>query len=376
MRPIEKESGFPGADIAIAIDKYVFAFGGSERVFHLQPGGVHVRHVVAIGLKLRSGIHLGAPEFLSDGQTAYSRWGRRQDLAVCSNQLKALLTRAWTSHRCAQLAHLLGTHNNNASLGAIFMTSTAASSAGLTASYSVDQVNSLIAGQPVLTIGDPELEALFWTMHPRYKFFKSLPLNAKMLDIGANDGGLHVWRDWGLPVRRDLEMYGIDLQRGQWADQYAGWEIVNLDESLPIFPGVRFDAFYATHLIEHIQDLDRLLAYIRGAAANNAQVFFEWPAPRTLTYPSANELRKQGFDIQTFNFFDDGTHLHTFSNAEVQKRLERNGFAVTEIGEIDMGLIAREYAVRGRLNGNPVWRQIGLWSATGWCNYVCARLVS
>jgi len=212
----------------------------------------------------------------------------------------------------------------------------------------------LIAATPSLPLGDLDLELLFWTMHPRFQFFKSLPLNAKMLDIGANNGGMHHWREWGHPARNDIVLYGIDLIQGELAGKYAGWEVANLDEKMPKFEGVKFNAFYAAHLIEHVRNLDPLLAYMRAASAPGAQLFFEWPAPRSKEFPTANVLRERGFDIQTFNFFDDGTHLETYELDDVYARLERYGFAVTGIGEIDLGLIAREHLARGREKDNMV----------------------
>jgi hypothetical protein len=184
---------------------------------------------------------------------------------------------------------------------------------------------------------------------------------------------MHHWREWGQPSRSDIALYGIDLHRGELADKYAGWEIVNLDQSAPRFEGVSFDAYYATHLIEHLRNLDALLAYMRAAAAPGAQVFFEWPAPRSKQFPSSSVLRERGFDIQTYNFFDDATHVETYELDDVRARLERYGFVVTELGEIDIGLIAREYMARGREKDNLVWRQMGLWCSTAWCNYVFAR---
>jgi hypothetical protein len=51
------------------------------------------------------------------------------------------------------------------------------------------------------------------------------------------------------------------------------------------------------------------------------------------------------------------------------------GFALIEGGEIDLGLLAQELAVRGKRLNELDWRQMGLWCATGWCNYVVARAV-
>ncbi|MBM3596163.1 MAG: class I SAM-dependent methyltransferase [Alphaproteobacteria bacterium] len=239
--------------------------------------------------------------------------------------------------------------------------------------FSADDIFKLIEAKPFLSCSDSELEQLFWTMHPRFRFFKTVPQNCVFLDIGANNGGLHFWREWGAPKRSDITMYGVDLQHGEHAGHYAGWESFNLDERQPSFPGVKFDAFYATHLIEHLANLDQFLAYMESASAPGARVFFEWPAPRTKDFPSSALLRERGFDIQTYNFFDDYTHVDTYSLDAIGPKLEQYGFHVTEIGEIDIGQVAVECIARGRASNNLTFRQLGLWCATGWSNYVSAR---
>lgn len=235
------------------------------------------------------------------------------------------------------------------------------------------EIIRIINDPPKLEIGDNDLENAFWMMHPRYKFFKSLPMNAKLLDVGANQGGLSWWLDWGKPVRLDLTLYGIDLQRGEWSDRYAGWDVVDLDERAPEFPGIAFDSYLATHLIEHLNNPDDLFDYMSRAAAPNASVYLEWPSPKTMYFPPASSLREQGFDIQTFNFFDDSTHIRTYSHQDISQRLAQRGFSTLESGEITIGQVARDFLAQGRVRNDLTWRQIGLWCAVGWCDYVIAR---
>jgi hypothetical protein len=235
------------------------------------------------------------------------------------------------------------------------------------------EIEAMLSAQPALDVSDTDLEVLFWTMHPRFRFFKTVARDARLLDIGAANGGLYWWRIWSAPDRSDIEMYGADLIRGELADRYAAWDVVNLDERQPSFPGVKFNAFIATHVIEHLANLESLIDYVAAAAAPGATLYFEWPAPRTTRFMTADELRERGFDIQTFNFYDDSTHVVTYEHGDVAERLRRRGFAITEGGDIDLGVLAREHLVRGRTADNLVWRQFGLWCATGWCAYMIAR---
>lgn len=138
---------------------------------------------------------------------------------------------------------------------------------GSVTNRSIERVLSFIEGRLSLNLDDSTLELLFWTMHPRYKFLKSLSINAKVLDIGANSGGMHHWCEWGHPHRSDIALYGIGLHRGDLAYRYAGWEVV----------------------------CERI------------------------------------FNIRTVNLFDDGTHSDTYELDDVRARPDRLGFDSAEI---------------------------------------------
>lgn len=221
---------------------------------------------------------------------------------------------------------------------------------------------------------DSDIEAAFWAAYPRFRFVKCLPWGAKLLDIGAGGGGLAWWRTWLPPSRDDIRMFGVDLQRGEHAALYEAWEVADLDAGLPKFGGMKFDAFLASHLIEHVADVSRLVDDVAQAAAPGARLYFEWPNPMTVHLPSARQLEQElGFKMQTFNFYDDGTHRHTPERKEVEAMLAEHGFRVVESGETRLGALAEEMIARGRLRDDLTFRQMGIWSAVGWSNVVIAE---
>ncbi|MDR3537324.1 MAG: class I SAM-dependent methyltransferase [Acetobacteraceae bacterium] len=233
---------------------------------------------------------------------------------------------------------------------------------------------TLLTPQSVLKLDDEAVEALFWTFHPRFRFFKTLPPEARLLDIGAGGGGLHFWREWGPPPRPDIALFGVDRQPGEHAARYAAWAAVDLDATLPDFAGERFDGFLMSHVVEHLADPARLLAWMATVAAPGARVYLEWPHPDTRRLPSADALRARGFDIQIFNFTDDATHLHAPSEAEIAGMLRATGFDVREAGRIEPGLLARELLARGVAQDVMAWRQMGLWGVAGWAAYAIAAV--
>jgi SAM-dependent methyltransferase len=214
-----------------------------------------------------------------------------------------------------------------------------------------------------------ELLLQFWRHHPRFTFFKSLPERANVADIGASEGGLVFWKSWGSPDRSDINLYGADIKRGAHADLYAGWEAVDLDDRSPSFAGVELDACYSTHLIEHLQDPQRLVRWMARRVTPGGRIYIEWPNPLTTELPTSRDLLALGIDVGPSNFFDDLTHRAAPELAEVAGALTSLGLDVAEGGVIDLGPLGEELFIRA---ADRAERTMGYWSMTGWSIYVVA----
>ena len=223
-----------------------------------------------------------------------------------------------------------------------------------------------------LAMTDEQLSDEYWSRHPRIRFFRSTKPAANVLDIGAGWGGLAVFRN-GRPNREDIRLYGIDFEFGELSRLYEGWRCVNLDKEMPDFGDIRFDAFLASHVVEHLEDLSLLIAYVARVSAVGAQLYFEWPSPHTMTLPRSAEFNSRtGANVAPINFFDDSSHRRTLTIDEMHAVLNLHGFRVVESGEIDLGEIALEKIARGRRLGGG-WMLPGIWSVTGWASYVIAE---
>jgi hypothetical protein len=221
-----------------------------------------------------------------------------------------------------------------------------------------------------LDVSDDELQAAFWLHHPRSRFIKSLPLGATVFDIGAGEGGLPGWAKWLNPPRPDLAFYGLDHKSAPDNSEYAGWEVVDLDERLPKLEGINPDAFYAAHLIEHLRDPWSLLRWMACRSQSSiVRVYLEWPNPERSDLPRTHEIREAGVDVMISHWLDDHTHKIAPRLAEITDALAGNGFEVVEGGSIDLGLLAEELYVRSDDLGA---RTIAFWCMTRWSNFVVA----
>ena len=103
-----------------------------------------------------------------------------------------------------------------------------------------------------------ELLALYWSMHPRYRFFKTCQ-DGKFLDVGAGSGGLHFWKRWGQPVREGIHMYGADRQKGEYADAYEDFRITDLNTGKLPWEDIMFQNVFVSHVLEHLESPGLLL---------------------------------------------------------------------------------------------------------------------
>lgn len=213
--------------------------------------------------------------------------------------------------------------------------------------------------KPRLDVTDGELLELFWQAHPRFQFFSSLAWGANLIDIGAGGGGLAHWKKWIKPARSDLNLYGVDRTTGEHRALYAGWEAIDLDDEMPSFPGIELNAFYTTHLIEHLAAPQSLIKWLSDRAPPGARIYVEWPSPSTIALPRRDELIRHGVDVVISNFADDLTHRETLDLPLVLRWLAEAGLEVVSSGAIDLGILGEELFARA---SDRDTRSMGYWS--------------
>lgn len=213
----------------------------------------------------------------------------------------------------------------------------------------------------------------YWHSHPRFKYFKSLPKNAKLLDIGAASGGLVNWKFWGEPIRNDLKMYAIDLSKGEFFDSYEDFQIGNLEDMTFKWPDSHFDAIILAHVLEHIKNHKELLTKILKLLKPQGTLYIEIPTKKSLEYPSRKEFLSRGFEISTTNFFDDNTHFQTFEISELQAMLPPQETSTESSGTIHLPEIEKDILKYGYEHKDSELTTYGAWSILKWAEYLILR---
>lgn len=209
---------------------------------------------------------------------------------------------------------------------------------------------------------------------PRSVFFKTVPADSRVLDLGAGDGGLSVYKVWPLVVRPDVDLFALSLE---WTDrfaQYAGVEIGNFETEVLEFGGIKFDAVMCSHFIEHIADLSKVLTYVEARLKSGGRLYLEWPHPQTKLLPRREFFIGRGLPVMTTNFFDDGTHQETWSMEVVAQNLLARGYKIENYGRIHFPFVADCLRDKARDSGDQVAGTFAVWCKTGWAQYlVCSK---
>jgi SAM-dependent methyltransferase len=225
--------------------------------------------------------------------------------------------------------------------------------------------------EPVLSF-DQAIESLH-LFSPRCRFVKTLPHGAALLDVGAGDGSLQVYRNWPAPDRHDLRLFAWAATKGAQFDRYDGYEIGHWPNTLPDFGDRLFDAILAVNFIEHIDDPMAFAQWAPSRLNPGGLIFLEWPAPISATLPTAEEFRAVGLPIMTGNYFDDATHRAVIPQfTAVADVLIGAGLSPRESGTVAVPFFDQEVAIHAANKRDAVNLTLAYWSMTGWCQYLVA----
>jgi len=209
--------------------------------------------------------------------------------------------------------------------------------------------------------------------HPRTLFLKTLPPGATVLDLGAGEGSLHIFRNWPSPARGDIKLYAYSLEKGKFFGSYEGYELGDWDRQPPEFGGMQFDAIFSAHFVEHIQQPGSLAAWAASHLKPGGRLFVEWPSEASLRAPTHDELLSHGIDLQPGNFLDDCTHLALPSTGMVHSSIRESGLEIEIAGTIRLPVFEGALLNVYRRNRDAVALLFAYWSFTGWCQYVVAN---
>jgi SAM-dependent methyltransferase len=217
-----------------------------------------------------------------------------------------------------------------------------------------------------------DLDIAFNTVTPRSIFVKNLRPGVRLLDVGAGEGTLSVYRTWPLFPRLDIKMYALSLTKGERFDGYDGYELKNFQETDDVFSDIDFQAVVCCHFIEHMTDPHRTVEFFRRRLGLGGRVYLEWPHPISKRMPSMTSLINTGIQVSTIRFDDDSTHIEAWSMSELSTILREKGFAIEAAGRTYFPFLADELRNHGCMQSDPVRTTLAVWAFVGWAQYLVA----
>jgi len=216
------------------------------------------------------------------------------------------------------------------------------------------------------------LDAWLHLSSPRIRFLKSLPEHSTVLDLGAGEGSLALFKAWLSPRRDDLRMYAVSLADGPHKGLYEAWENGDFETMEP-FPGRVFDAVYAAHFAEHIAGgVDRVLGWIAARLAPQGRVYLEMPSIFSLHGPRCAALRAAGYNVSATNFHDDHTHKETVDLDTIRATMRRHGLFVEESGYWRNPYLESALSGLAGQTGDQFHATVAVWMATRFAQYAVA----
>lgn len=237
----------------------------------------------------------------------------------------------------------------------------------------IDELEAWFKAERIPSLSKEDAVLLLHNMHPRTRFVKTLPRGAILLDAGAGDGGLVVFRRWPPPSRADLQMYAYSLDKGAQFDAYNGFELGRWEAGPPAFAGICFDAVFCSHFIEHLSDPVPFLQWTAQRLGAGGRLYVEWPSPFSTLLPTRQELTDRGITLAISNFHDDATHKVVHDRSCVIRALSDAGYFIELQGYVSLPFVEDELLAHvGNGLDDPYAVQSAFWSKTRWSQYVVA----
>lgn len=216
-----------------------------------------------------------------------------------------------------------------------------------------------------------ELLLLYWQNHPRYRFVKTCK-DGNFLDVGCGSGGLQFWRSYGQPVRKNIRMYGIDINKGEYVDLYESFTQFDLNKPNLPYEINFFDNIYSAHVFEHLEKPSELARKLENVLKPGGKIYIETPNHFSTEAPTVQSFQEAGiyYSTTTTNFYDDKTHRQPYSAEEIIKFFDAEKFLIMEQGTVwnDYLLdIMLSYAYKNK--DTEIWTY-AVWLYYQWCDYV------
>jgi SAM-dependent methyltransferase len=147
----------------------------------------------------------------------------------------------------------------------------------------------------------------------------------KLLDIGSGNHSASKT----VSLFPNCEYYGVDFRRdynNSEADYAVMKNFYEMDLALLEFdsiPGNFFDGIWMVHVIEHLQEGDKVIEGLLSKLKPGGYMYVEYPGEKSTRLPSMKG---------TLNFYDDASHVRIYTVSELEKLFRKYNFNILKSG--------------------------------------------
>lgn len=165
-------------------------------------------------------------------------------------------------------------------------------------------------------------------------FLKSLPQNARVLDVGCGKGKTIALI---MELRPDIDIFGCDITDvSTFMPPGVSFVQCSADEISSHFNAQSFDAVICQHVIEHLAYSTDMVASFLEILKSGGKFFLETPNWTRLLVP-----------FSPLYFWDDYTHIHPFSSTSIRRLFNEFDFIeelIVSVSTVDVGSRIKKFS--------------------------------
>jgi ubiquinone/menaquinone biosynthesis C-methylase UbiE len=210
----------------------------------------------------------------------------------------------------------------------------------------------------------------------KYTCLKDLPKGSRVLDVGCGDCRRLRYRGY---FRNDLIQYGIDIhEHEQCREHLKEYHVADASNGPLPFRNEFFDLIVLSHIMEHLADdkIESMMHELKRVLRKGGYLFIEIPSEKTKHFISSGVLRKYFLPVSTFNFYDDKTHMSTYSQKNIVRMLKEEKFEIVAYGAIQepvKKILSPFLLLLGFVKRDTNIFTGALWAVVNWASYIIAQ---
>jgi hypothetical protein len=125
-----------------------------------------------------------------------------------------------------------------------------------------------------------------------------------------------------------------------------------------------------SHVAEHLNYFENFMIKLNKKIKSKGRIYIEIPTKDTYNFPNKEDYQDKGINLIISNFYDDKTHVKTYTLEELIQITIENNFIVKEYGYIRNKYLEDIMLSYGMENNDSEITTYAMWSKLEWAEYL------